>query len=458
MTAVIALLCSAAAAAGEYHHQTYIEGDYEGTKTCIECHREEAEHFIASQHYQWEGATPGVVNADGIYAGKMSMINDFCTNPSVHQWIGKVVNADGKVLAKGCSSCHAGLGKLPAREVTDQELENVDCLICHASGYRRDLYETDDGGWEWRPILWKNQEGLNAISKRISQPTRANCLRCHSASGGGPNWKRGDLEYALAEPERSFDVHMSPDGADLSCADCHGSDDHRVRGRGVDLVASDAPDDHLSCSGACHSGAPHEDEDLNRHALRVDCASCHIPTFAKSDPTDMRRDWSNVSYSDEKGKYVYTVDLQSNVVPAYAWHNGESRSQLPGRTVERNEQGEVIMAMPVGSRDDPESRLSPFKVHKGVLPVLTDEREWLVPIGTEEFYAHGDIDRAVREGAEYYYGIKDVDYRWTETVRYMGIYHEVVPKEDALKCRDCHGRKSRLDWAALGYEKDPASD
>jgi hypothetical protein len=152
------------------------------------------------------------------------------------------------------------------------------------------------------------------------------------------------------------------------------------------------------------------------------------------------------------------VDLQSNVVPSYAWHNGESRSQLPGRAVERNAQGEVIMAMPVGSRDDPESRLSPFKVHKGVLPVLADEREWLVPIVTEEFYAHGDIDRAVREGAEFYYGIEDVDYRWTETVRYMGIYHEVVPKEDALKCRDCHGRKSRLDWAALGYDKDPASD
>jgi hypothetical protein len=50
------------------------------------------------------------------------------------------------------------------------------------------------------------------------------CLRCHSASGGGPNFKRGDLEYTLAEPHREFGVHMSPDGAGLSCADCHGPD------------------------------------------------------------------------------------------------------------------------------------------------------------------------------------------------------------------------------------------
>jgi hypothetical protein len=457
LTIALLLAGSPAAAAGKYHHQTYMRGDFEGTKTCLECHREEAEQFISSQHYQWEGATPDLVNADGQRLGKMSMINDFCTNPSGHQWIGEVKNADGKVLAKGCSSCHAGLGKLPGKEITDEELENVDCLICHASGYRRNLYPTDDGGWEWKSILWKNQEGLNSVAKRISAPTRTMCLRCHSASGGGPNYKRGDLEYVLKDPERSFDVHMAGEGGDLSCADCHGSDDHRVRGHGVDLVANDAPGDRLTCDGDCHGVTPHEDEDLNRHAVRVDCASCHIPTFAKEDPTDMRRDWSDVSYSEEKGKHVYSVELASNVVPVYAWHNGENRSQLPGQPVERNELGEVIMAAPIGSRDDPNSKIKPFKLHKGVLPVL-DDRQWLVPIGTEEFYAHGDIDRAVREGAEYYYGLDDIDYSWTETSRYMGIYHEVVPKEDALKCKDCHGRKTRLDWEALGYEGDPSRD
>ena len=135
------LLFALPASGAKNHHVRYV-GDYEGTKTCLECHREEAEQFISSQHYQWEGGTPDLVNADGKRYGKMSMINDFCTNPSGHQWIGEVKNADGKVLAKGCSNCHAGLGKLPGTEVTDEELENVDCLICHASGYRRNLNAT----------------------------------------------------------------------------------------------------------------------------------------------------------------------------------------------------------------------------------------------------------------------------------------------------------------------------
>jgi len=36
------------------------------------------------------------------------------------------------------------------------------------------------------------------------------------------------------------------------------------------------------------------------------------------------------------------------------------------------------------------------------------------------------------------------------------LNHMVAPKENALKCTDCHGEKSRLDWKALGYQKgDP---
>ena len=42
------------------------------------------------------------------------MINDFCTNP-VPSWIGETRSADGKVLASGCSKCHAGLGLMPTR-------------------------------------------------------------------------------------------------------------------------------------------------------------------------------------------------------------------------------------------------------------------------------------------------------------------------------------------------------
>ena len=48
------------------------------------------------------------------------------------------------------------------------------------------------------------------------------------------------------------------------------------------------------------------------------------------------------------------------------------------------------------------------------------------------------------------------EYGWVETEMFWGIDHMVSPKEDALKCRDCHvrGENKRLDWEALGYPGD----
>ncbi|TAK83853.1 MAG: hypothetical protein EPO20_16570 [Betaproteobacteria bacterium] len=49
---------------------------------------------------------------------------------------------------------------------------------------------------------------------------------------------------------------------------------------------------------------------------------------------------------------------------------------------------------------------------------------------------------------------RDVSY--VEVERWLGLFHEVVPKAQALKCNDCHGANaSRLDWKALGYRGDP---
>ena len=432
---------------------------YEGTKTCLECHEAEALTFFHSQHYKWRGGTPDLVNTEEMEKlGKLSMVNDFCTNPGGSQWIGKVLNEEGKVLAKGCSGCHAGLGKLPGPEPTREQLENIDCLICHASGYRRDLYATDEGGWEWRPILYQNQEGLDSVSKRISLPDRAMCLRCHSSSGGGPNFKRGDIEYALKDPDYEHDVHMASvkeGGQDMWCIDCHIDDEHthRVIGRGVDMAATDRPDRELSCAGGCHQGFAHDEPDIDRHG-RLSCPTCHIPEFARDDPTDMFRDWSNVTYNEEKGKYVYYQDLEYDVEPVYAWFNGSSFAQVPGRPVQRNAEGKITMILPQGDRDDPEARIAPFKLHRGKLPVLT-EQQWIAPITTEELYHHGDVDKAVRDGTRTLYGLEDVEFEWEDTIRYMGIYHAVPPAEDALQCDDCHSPGGRMDWQALGYEEDP---
>jgi len=454
-TATISLFALAAmpALAADYSHQEYFE-HYDGTATCLECHQDEAESFFHSQHYQWLGDAPDIVDADGKKLGKRNTINDFCTNP-MSNWIGIVKNSKGHVLSEGCSKCHAGLGLVPSESMSQEQLENIDCLICHASGYRRDLYVNEDGSLEWKSILWKNQEGLDSVSKRISMPKRSSCLRCHSGSGGGPNFKRGDLEYALADTDSDFDVHMATEGNDMTCVDCHAGEDHRVRGRGTDLSGTDIPDHGLACdNGECHAPAPHQKALLNRHAERIFCTVCHIPTFAREDPTDMVRDWSTPFYKAEADKYTATITMGKDVEPVIAWYNGTTWEQLPGVPVTRQDNGTVGMMLPQGSRNDPEARLYAFKLHRGMMPVL-EEQGWIVPILVEEFFADGNIDLAVRKAAEEMYGLENISYEWVPVERYMGIFHEVVPANDALRCLDCHGPDGRLDWVGLGYETDP---
>jgi hypothetical protein len=41
-------------------------------------------------------------------------------------------------------------------------------------------------------------------------------------------------------------------------------------------------------------------------------------------------------------------------------------------------------------------------------------------------------------------------YAFAESERFLGLYHEVAPKAQALACSNCHGG-TRVDFASLGY-------
>jgi hypothetical protein len=456
---ILSVLLAAALSAGTApadtrtwtHQDGYFE-HYEGTKTCLQCHEAEATNFFHSQHYQWQGETPDLVNAQGRRLGKLNTMNDFCTNP-LASWIGNAVNSDGKIIAQGCSKCHAGLGAKPSPELSRAQLENIDCLICHASGYRRDLYQDEAGAWSWKPILWENQSGLDSVAKRISLPERTMCLRCHAGAGGGPNFKRGDLEYELNDCSPEFDVHMASGGNNLQCISCHQGDDHRVRGRGVDLSGTDSPDNRLSCE-SCHDAKPHNVAILDRHTERVNCTVCHIPTFAKKDPTDMNRDWSTPMRHDVANKWSATITMGRDVQPVYAWFNGRSRITLMGEAVKPDADGVVTLMKPEGSRKDKSAKIHAFKLHQAKVPLLED-RGWLIPLSVDEFFIDGDLNRAVVDGAKAAYGVENPAYKWIPVRRYMGIFHEVQPAANALECLDCHREGGRMDWKALGYAGDP---
>jgi hypothetical protein len=65
------------------------------------------------------------------------------------------------------------------------------------------------------------------------------------------------------------------------------------------------------------------------------------------------------------------------------------------------------------------------------------------------------LDPAVRSAAKEAYGLNDAKFSWADMTRYMGIFHGVQPKAQALKCIDCHGTNGRMDWKALGYKGNP---
>jgi hypothetical protein len=82
----------------------------------------------------------------------------------------------------------------------------------------------------------------------------------------------------------------------------------------------------------------------------------------------------------------------------------------------------------------------------------------MVPVQVGATFRTGNTMASAIGGAKGYLGkeltAKDISY--IEVDRWMGIFHEVVPKAQALKCADCHAASGgRLDWTALGYKGDP---
>lgn len=84
-------------------------------------------NLFHSVHYQQTGPTPNVVNVDG-NAGERGdgfiAYNSYC---------GSHVTSSRAT----CASCHVGGGQFPTRSLTEAQLVNLDCLLCHQDDYRR---------------------------------------------------------------------------------------------------------------------------------------------------------------------------------------------------------------------------------------------------------------------------------------------------------------------------------
>lgn len=278
-------------------HQNIIS--YDGPATCISCHESAANEMLNSLHMQWAGPTPDLSNTNGEILGKaVGGINTFCTY---------AMSSGG-----ACFSCHVRAdGNAPHAP----DINDVDCLICHNDTYQRKFVadpntaetvidylgnektyvfgaQDGDGNYTTVPNFDAMPAGTTMVdlARDVHLPTRTSCLRCHAKAGGGDWTKRGDMGLSTKNPTRDEDIHMSPDGADLSCNACHSSEGgHKVGGRGIDLRQTEAATP--TCQN-CHTLTPHDDSTLNRHSQgQVSCQVCHIREFGKGGATEMSRDW-----------------------------------------------------------------------------------------------------------------------------------------------------------------------
>ncbi len=429
----------------------------EVTKACLSCHTEAAKQVMATYHWTWERTDLPT----GKKVGKKVVINNFCV-AVVSNW-------------RRCTSCHAGYGWKDANfDFTKEEL--VDCLVCHDTtgkykkfppGAGHPVYEPKEfppgSGKIWEP------PNLSEIAQHVGPTSRNTCGACHFYGGGGDGVKHGDMDSSLKAPPKEVDVHMSPEGANLVCSDCHYKGTHRISGSRYHVTAKDphgkdlpVPDENPATCESCHGLAPMKDPKLNDHVDKVACQTCHIPAFARGNvPTKMWWDWSKagdkkrgvekdengwVTYDPKKGEFVWA----KNVTPTYLWFNGKMDVMTLGEKIDPTQ--EVYINKPHGSPDDPESRIYPFKVFRGkqgydpVNKVLLVPH--LMPYNQEDkiaFWASYEWGPAFEEGMKVAGLPYSGKYDWIETTMYWPITHMVAPKEKALQCGDCHTKGGRLE-------------
>jgi len=431
----------------------------EVTEACVSCHNKRHKEVMANAHWTWDRERVRA-NGDTVRSGKRNVINNFCVATNSNTW--------------ECTSCHIGYG-WKDKEYDFTDYKNIDCIACHDT---TGAYEKIPLGSGWpakEKKAFKDKTyfppNYNYIATHVGKPDIENCGKCHFFGGGGDNVKHGDLSSDLYHADKDMDVHMDEYGNDMTCVDCHETENHKIEGKLASL--SSTMGENLSCE-KCHERDVHQNKTLNRHNNKVACQTCHIPEYAKGIPTNTVWDWStsgrldksgnkikehdslgNVTYKSAKGSYEWGTHL----TPEYVWFNGKAEQYVYGDIIEDTTKALKIVEL-FGSHDDKNSKIIPVKVHRGK-QIFDPVNKMLI---TPHVYGHDstaykvglDWNLSAKTGMEYAGLPYSGKYSFISTEAYWPLNHMVSPVKDALKCIDCHSKDGRL--AELGGFYMPGRD
>lgn len=343
-------------------------------------------------------------------------------------------------------------------------MNNIDCLVCHDT----------TGSYKKAPPkagMPDPKVDMVYVAKNVGPTSRQTCGECHFSGGGGDAIKHADMSAELFWPSRNCDVHMG--GYDFQCVECHKTRNHKISGRSTSVPVAEGS---RSCED-CHTDNPHYgdtllDHHLNKHCATVACNTCHSPIYSKCAATKTWWDWSTagdkkrVIKKDKYGKGDYnwkkgSFRWKESAKPEYAWDNGFTKRLLlgdpinpdakgfrPGEDLTAEQKRELVITsitQPIGSIQDPNSKITPFKVMLGIQPADAKHRYLLVPhlypYNKEDKTAYWkgvDWQEAMKEGMKKAKLPYSGEFIWVATSMYWRIEHEVMPKEHALSCVQCH--------------------
>ena len=293
------------------------------------------------------------------------------------------------------------------------------------------------------------------------------CGSCHFYDGGGDGAKHGDLDSSLVNASFEMDVHMSVDGANLTCSSCHQANDHQLFGSRYDSVMPEnntgisALDGAQATCESCHSDRPMHDEKLNDHTDVVACQTCHIPSYARNGvATKTHWDWSTAGELDRKkrpdakyddeGRIIYSsfkgdLTYGENLTPVYKWSDGSlTYTQTGAKTVE----GVTPLTQTTVTAGDENAKISPFHQFSSMLPIDSESRQ-LLPIylagSSRDAYWNGfDWKKSLSKGAKAIDMDFSGNFEFAQTNMLWSLNHTVAPKEQALTCVDCHSKDGVL--------------
>ncbi len=436
----VLIICSVTLV-GQTHKDLILEpfeNPQDVTKTCLTCHENAAREVMKTSHWTWLDEKFEESKNEVKQFGKKNFINNFC--------LGVTSNYPR------CTSCHVGYGWKDATFDFSNE-ENVDCLICHDQTGKYKKVPTGAG---------KPDTNVNLLltAQNVGIPTRNNCGICHFDGGGGTGVKHGDMDNSLYNPKPETDFHMGK--LDFNCVECHKTVEHKIMGASHGSMA--AGQNHIYCMD-CHKDEIHKNKTLNKHISSVACETCHIPEFARDEPTKVWWDWSKAgedksTFKDEFGEETYNkmkgeFKWEKNVIPTYKWYNGSASYYSAGDKIEP---GNIVMLNSLnGDIKDPKAKIAPFKVMRGKQIYDSNNNYLIVPklFGEGGYWKMYDWNYASQLGMKELNLPYSGNYAFIETEMYWPINHMVAQKEEALKCNSCHSKEGRLDWKSLGYDGDP---